>query len=199
LLHPRVGTPYDAYGIPGIDPANIAADLALASYWTTYHERHSSPASDAAVKPATADFDAYYNASAPNEDLLADAESFGTFQQWSARPGQPLSQVLRTYYLGASGSVPAVNHRWRTFCAANGFGYTVAGGTVAWAASIEAAWEPRINRLCDLFDSGFFSKVGSMTASTAPSRGTWLHSLPALRRFLGWLKSRLEAEIAAYP
>jgi hypothetical protein len=78
-------------------------------------------------------------------------------------------------------------------------GYTVAGGAITWAATIEAAWEPRINRMCDLFESGFFSRVGSLTVGTAPSRGTWPYSQPAFRRFLGWLKPRLEAEIAAHP
>jgi Domain of unknown function (DUF4157) len=199
LLHPRVAEPFASYGIPGIDPASWAADLALASYWTSYHIRNGSPASDAAIKPSTADFNAYYNASAPNEDLLGDADAFGTFQQNAATPGQTLSQVMRAYYLGASGAAPGVQRRWRTFCAANGLGYTVSGGTVTWAATLEAVWEPRISRLCDLFDAGFFSKVGSFVLGTSPARGSWPFSLPALRRFLAWLKPKLEAEIAAHP
>lgn len=179
--------------------AGFAADLALASYWMTYHVREGSPASDAAVKPATADFDVYYRASAPNEDLLGDADAYGTHQQWTAASGQTLSQVLRAYYLG-SGSTPAgVNRRWRTFCTRNSLGFTVSGGTITWSAGIDATWGPRIDRLCDLFDSGFFSRVGSMTIGTAPSRGTWPYSLPALHRFLAWLKPRVEAEIAAHP
>ena len=199
LLNPRVGAPYSSYGIPGIDPAGFAADLALASYWTTYHLRTGAPASDAAVKPATADFDTYYRASAPNEDLLGDADAFGLQQQWNSAPGQTLSQVLRAYYLGSTSTPAGVNRRWRGFCASNGLSYTLAGGTVTWSPGIDAMWAPRIDRLCDLFDSGTLSRIGSMTVGTAPSRGAWPYTLPALHRFLDWLKTRLEAEIAAHP
>ncbi len=200
LVHPRTSDPYTAYGIPGIDPASWVADLALASYWTTYHQNNGSPAGDAPVRPTSADFNTYYAASAPNEDLLGDADSFGTFQQRQAQPGQTLSQILRAYYLGVGGAAPGVNRRWRTFCAANGLGYSVSGGTAAWSASaIEAVYEPRISRLCDLFQAGFFSHVGSVTLGTSPNRGAWPYSITALRRFLDWVKPRLEAEIRANP
>lgn len=199
LLHPRVADPYASYGIPGIDPGGLAADLALASFWTSYHLREGHPHSDAAIQPATADFNAYYAASAPTEDILGDVDAFGTHATWTATPGQPLSQVLRAYYLGVSGGPPGVDRRWRTFCAANGFGYSVSGGTVTWNPGIATIWLPRINRLCDLFYSGFFSRVGSMTVGTAPSPGMWPFSAVALARFLVWLKPRLEAEIAAHP
>lgn len=199
LLHTRVAPPYSAYGIRGIDPASWAADLALASYWTSYHTRTGLPAEDASVKPAKADFDAYYKASTPNEDVLGDADAFGTFQQWGSQSGQSLSQVLRLYYLGASGGTAGVERRWHIFCAANKLGYTVSNGTVTWASTIEGVWEPRINRLCDLFESSFRSRVGSMTVGTAPSLGNWPYSLPALRRFLTWLNPKLEAEMRVTP
>ncbi|HXO69437.1 MAG TPA: DUF4157 domain-containing protein [Bradyrhizobium sp.] len=197
LLHPRVEQPYAAYDIKGIDPASWVADLALASYWTMYHALHGSPASDAAAKPATADFNTYYNASAPKEDLLGDADSFGIGKQWTGSPGQKLSQVLSAYYVGGSGNAPGANRRWRTFCAANDLNYTNVGGKVTWADTIEPIYVPRINRLCDLFDSGFFSRVGSITIGSSPGRDSWPWSRVALLRFLIWLKPLLEAEIAA--
>lgn len=199
LLHPRVAEPFAAYGISGSDTAGWPADLALASYWTSHHALEGSPAGNAPIHPATADFNAYYNASAPNEDILGDTDAFGLNQQWTSAPGQQLSQVVRAYYLGAGGNAPGVDRRWRTFCATNGLGYTVIGGTVTWAPTIEAVWVPRISRLCDLFDAGNISKGFSVTFGTANSRDTWPYSLPALRRFLLWLKPRLEAEISAHP
>jgi hypothetical protein len=200
LLNPRTDSPYTTYGIPSIDPAGFAADLALAAYWMTYHQREGHPASDAAIKPATADFNAYYAASAPNEDLLGDADAFAAADQWGARPGQTLSQVLRATYLGGpSGAAPGIDQRWRTFCSKNGLGYTANNGAITWSGDIEANWLPRIDRLCDLFDSGFFSHVGTALFNTSPSRGTWPWSRDALTRFLAWLKPRLEAEIRAHP
>jgi Domain of unknown function (DUF4157) len=202
LLHPATSAPFTVYDIPAIDPASWVADLALASYWTSYHDRNGHPADDAAVKPASSDFNTYYNASAPNEDLLGDADSFGTKQQWSAAGSQPLSQVLRAYYLGTAGTAAGVDRRWRTFCAANGLGYAVSGGAVTWGTSvIDAFWVPRIDRMCDLSASGMWGALGNTIISPVhdPGHGTWPYSTRALHQFLDWLKPRLEAEIAAHP
>jgi hypothetical protein len=196
LLHPRVAAPFSAYGIPGIDPAGLAADLALASFWTTYHQRNGSPAPNAARRPQTASFDEYYAASAPDEDLLGDIDAFSAEEQSRSSSGQRLSQILRATYLGTAG--PArVRQRFRTFAARNSLGYSQAGASITWdLAAIEAVWLPRIDRLCDLFDAGFWSLAGSVTVGTSRSRGTWPYSREALRRFLAWLKPRLEAELA---
>ena len=203
LIHPTVANPYSAYGIPGIDPAGLAADLALASYWTSYHERTGTRAANAPQNsPATADFDAYYRASAPDEDLLGDIDAFSAKNQWSAGSGQRVSQVLRATYLGVGGGRPRIDQRYRAFASANNLTYSRTGTSITWdAAAIEAAWGPRINRMCDLFNAGTGSLISSKFLGTAPTAGatSWPYSLPALRRFLAWLKPRLEAEIAANP
>jgi hypothetical protein len=194
LLHRQTGEPYTKYGIEGIDPASWPADLALASFWTSYHDRAQRPHKTAAVKPKVSDFDIYYKASAPTQDLLGDADSFGTYEQWQTTKGQSLSQVLSAYYLGTSTTAAGVDRRWRTFCAANGLVYTESSS--AWdIPAIEAAWLPRINRLCDLFEAG---KVKSV-ALAAPTRGDWPHSKKALERFLTWVKVKLETELASHP
>ena len=94
LVHPRTSSPYTDYGIASIDPAGFAADLALASFWTTYHQREGKPASDSPIRPANPTFDVYYRASAPNEDLLGDIDAFSAKAQWDASAGQRLSEVL---------------------------------------------------------------------------------------------------------
>jgi hypothetical protein len=197
LLYPRVSTPYSDYGIPGIDPASWPADLALASFWTDYHRRNGHPAPDAPVHFASPDFEDYYRASTPNEDLLGDADSFGTHEQATAAGPSALSNVLRVYYLGERGNQAGVARRWRTFCARNHFSYVFLNGQLTWDAGIFGTWLPRLNRLCDLFASGAMSRLGSMAFGTSPSRGDWPQNRLALQHFLDWIRPRLEAELAA--
>jgi hypothetical protein len=199
LLHPATGVPFSTFGIANIDPASWVADLALASYWTDYHATNGKPDSDAPIKPASADFDAYYRASAPDEDLLGDADAFGTHEQSKSVPGQALSQVLRAYYLGAAGAAPGVQHRWRTFCGRNSLGFTTAGGSITWNPGLDAVWVPRIDRMADLSEAGASGAIWQVLTPGAPARKTRTYSAMAFQRFLAWLKPRLEAEMAAHP
>jgi hypothetical protein len=200
LLHPRTSNPFLAFGIPNIDPASWIADLALAVYWTqtrgdgapkVYVGEDSSPGGH------QKSFDIYYYMSAPDEDLFGDADSFGLFEQWNAKPGQRLSEVLRGYYFGISPLRPLVKQRWRIFCKANNLNYTVLGLKIAWSPNLSTFAPPliaRIDRMCDLFEAGKGSIfVGAV--SSAPSKKSWPDSGFAFSTFLDWLKIRLEDEL----
>ena len=198
LLHPRAGEPFRTYGVQGIDAASWVADLALPVFWTTYQikNKNHEPYDDAPVKPKEADFDAYYKASAPTEDLVGDADAFGLNTQSTAPVGKKLSVILRAYYLGARGKQPGVNNRWRNFCAANELDYEESAGQITWSKENEDIWVPRIDRLCDLFQSGMAGSAWA-TVAGAPKQQSWQLSVAALRRFLAWVKPRLEKEIAS--
>jgi hypothetical protein len=85
LLHPRTDFPYSDFNIPNIDPASFIADLAFAVFWTGQHEQNGVPhasAPSSAQNLNQADFLAYYNTSAPDQDLLGDIDGFGLSVQW---------------------------------------------------------------------------------------------------------------------
>src|SRR5205085_2725155 len=103
LLHPRTVWPYADYGVPNIDPSSWVADLGFASMWMTQHEESGHSPPGAPVYPSTPNMDAYFRASAPDEDLLGDVESFGVQEQWGRMAGANLSAVLRAYYFGSTG------------------------------------------------------------------------------------------------
>jgi hypothetical protein len=197
LIHPSTGAPYSSYGVPGIDPASWVADIGIAAVWTTQHDESGSSPGDAPVHPASSSLDTYWAASAPEADLLGDVDSFAANAAFSASPGAKLSQALSANYLGRAGAAPGTHRRYRTFCAANGFSYTMSGVSVVWDPGLRARVIPRVDRFNDLFAAG---KAGSLLGSVlGPTRRAWPHTPAVVDRFLNWLKPRLEAEIAAHP
>jgi hypothetical protein len=200
LLHPRTSNPFLTFGIPNIDPASWIADLALAVYWNEtrgdgapkkYAGEDSSPAG------RQKSFGIYYYMSATDEDIFGDADSFGWFEQWNAKPGQKLSEVLRSYYFGISPLRPVVRKRWRIFCKANGIAYTVSGSNISWSQNLGTFAPPliaRIDRMCDLFEVGKGS-IFVGTVSSAPPKKSWPDSGFAFSTFLDWLKIRLDDEL----
>ena len=211
FLHPRATSPYTNFGIPNLDPAGWPADLALAVYWTKYHDDNKKAAGDAPIQPATSDFEAYYRASAPESDLLGDADAFGPLLEFAvAGPASKLSDALKAYFLGPSlmpkPAGAGINSRWRNFCIMNDFKYTQTAGKIAWDASIYTKWTPRIDRLCDLFEAGKTGAAKSLIAPiipgytyTPPAAKSWPYTRKALDHLLDYIKPKLEAEIAAHP
>jgi hypothetical protein len=196
LLHPRTGWPYADFGVANIGPASWVADLGFASMWMTQHEESGSSPPSAPVHPPAPDMNAYFRASAPDEDLLGDVESFGVNEQRGRMSGANLSQVLRAYYLGSAGAAAGSQSRFQTFCARNFLTYARSGATITWnRAAIESVWRARIDRATDLFAGGAGGALAS-AVRTPPAR-QWPHTSEVLGRFLDWLKPRLERELAA--
>lgn len=195
LLHPLTSKPYSDYNIPNIDPSSWVADLGIASAWMTEHEESGSPHGDVVNPPATADLTAYYNNSAPLEDLLGDVDSFGIHAQWKAASGQRLSAVCRAYYTGTGAT--SMQHRFRIFCTANSLKYTLNGNSVTWDAALASTLIPRIDRFIDLYAAGKFCAAITMISGHTHSGRAWPRTPAVLDRFLTWVKTNLEAEIAA--
>jgi hypothetical protein len=68
--------------------------------------------------PTKEEIDTFYNASAPEPDILGDVDGFGLFDKMRAvmDNGKPLSQLLNEYYLPGDGMrSTSVKARWRTF------------------------------------------------------------------------------------
>ncbi|SOD22624.1 hypothetical protein [Nitrosomonas ureae] len=206
LIHRRTEAPYTTFGIPNIDPANWVADLAVAIQWITKHEDNGKPDTSAPKKAASLVkpyLDEYYKMSAPDPDLLGDADSFGLWLQWSTRPRRVLSQVLRSYYLGDSVDTLTVKRRWQIFCKFPDpkdslvmFPFTQSGNQISWDSSIIPRWTIRIERLTDLLIKG---SEGVLTATwsslSAPPPKQYRDTTKILSRFLDWLKLKLESEI----
>jgi len=112
LLHPITSIPFSSYGIPNIDPADWVADMAFADIWTEQHERNGVPPEDARKKPAKPDFNTYYEASAPDADLLGDIDAYGIAGKAKEAPAQRLSLVLASYY-GSETTTTAIENAFR--------------------------------------------------------------------------------------
>jgi hypothetical protein len=197
LIHPTTSVPYSSYGVPNIDPSSWVADIGIASVWTTQHTEQRKPPSDSPVQPTSPDLNVYWAASAPEQDLLGDVDSFGVNGAFAPTSGRKLSQALRQYYLGAAAGSAAVQRRYRTFCSANGLGYQLSTASVTWDPSLSLRLVQRVNTFNDLYAAG---RTGAAWGSVVgPSHRAWPFTPAVVDRFLAWLKPRLEAEIAAHP
>lgn len=193
LLHPIAGSPYTDYNVPNIDPASWVADLGLASVWMMQHKKTGTPPADAPKKLRFPNLKAYYQMSAPDADLLGDADSFGTHEQWIITPGQKLSQVLQAYYLGTPGTEARIKSRLQTFCVKNNLSYTRSGNTIKWSPTIRNTLVSRVNAFNDLASAG---KVGAIWGCIAgPTKRAWPHTPQIIDMFLHWTKTHLEAEL----
>lgn len=196
LIHPSTSIPYSSYGVPGIDPASWVADLGIASVWMTQHEETGKPPSDAPKKLDSPDLDAYYQMSAPEQDLLGDVDSFSSHEEYVAAPaGQPLSQTLTAYYLGKGGGPPGIRKRWRTFCAKSGLAFQQLASGISWIASGVSQAVARVNWFSDLYAAGALGALGG--ALFGPKRRTWPYTGKVVTKFLGWVKPQLEKEVAS--
>lgn len=198
LLHPIASIPYSTYGIPNIDPADWVADMAFADIWTEQHEKNGVPPEDAHKKPATPDFNTYYEASAPDADLLGDIDAYGIAGKAKEAPAQRLSLVLASYYASKTTATAPVENRFQTFCAANDFKYTAsATGSITWTDvhGLESKWLPRINRMADLGEDGSGKAFWNAITPGEPKKKDHKYTARALTRFLDWLKPRLEKEL----
>ena len=194
LIHTAApADPYKSFGVPAIDPASWVADLGIAAVWMEQHEKGQQPESPR--KLASPDLAAYYQMSAPDQDLLGDIDSFALGKVFTIRPNWPLSKMMRGYYLGL-GSHAAVDRRTRyvTFCMANQLTFTQSGSDIAWSFD-RAAVIARIDRFNDLFGAGAFGAALATVFGT-PKPAQWKYSGAVLDRFLDWLKPRLVAELA---
>jgi hypothetical protein len=200
LIHPRAGAPYTNYGIPNIDPASFVADLALASVWTTQHAEEGRPRSGAPRPASGPSLDEYWTMSAPIEDLLGDVDSFGMHAEYAASGGRtPLSQLMRQYYLGTATSSAGVNRRWQTFCGRAGLRYTQ-GATITFDPGTRATLVDRVNNMSDLVNTTTVNNVGTMVFGTTARRsGGWPHTGAVVDRFLAYVGTNLQAELARRP
>jgi hypothetical protein len=200
LIHPRTGDPYATLGVPNIDPASWVADIGIAAVWMTQHEEAGSPPSDAPKKLSSPDLNAYYQMSAPKEDLLGDVDSFGLHVQFAATAKQTLSQALRAYYIGSATQSAGVKQRWQTFCSKNSLGYARAGNSITWNGGVRAAVIKRVDAFNDLYGAGKFGSIGNMLkqklGATIAHR-SWPHTPTVVDRFLDWVKTNVEAELSA--
>jgi hypothetical protein len=196
LVHPRTSTPYSDYGGPNIDPSSFVADIGIAAVRMTQHEESGSPPGKPPHQLSSPNLDEYYRMSAPTEDLLGDADSFGMQEAFNSG-AVSLSQAMRTYYLGSGGAAPVVNRRWQSFCTRSRLSYTRAGGTVTWGDRVRAMLITRVNTFNDLYAAGGIGSIwGSMVGPSRRSWG-WPHTPAVVDRFLDWVKTRLQAELAS--
>jgi hypothetical protein len=201
LIHPRVGDPYSAYGIPSIDPSSWVADLGIAAVWMTQHQEKGS--TDSPVKLTSPDLDAYYRMSAPTGDLLGDVDSFGMHDEYmSGGRGTKLSVLLRKYYLGTATEPAGVKKRWQTFATKNGLRYARSGSSITWDASVRAMAITRVDTFNDMFDAGMIGSVWQtvvVRGGGSVTRRSWPHTPAVVDKFLTWVKSQLETELASAP
>jgi hypothetical protein len=194
LLNPRTSEPYATFGIPNIDVSGWVADVGIASVWLTM-ARSGSPHPDDPVakahRPMTVE--EYFQASAPEPDLLGDIDAFRLRRIW--RDGVvPLSVALRRFYAGGGGFV-ALESRYAAFCSGAGIRYTFAGGMVTWDASQRADLIRQVDRFNDLYGGGIWGAIwGTLTS---PTHRTWPDTPAMLDKFLAWLKPRLQADLRA--
>lgn len=196
LVHPQTSTPYSEYHVPNIDPAAFVADLGIAAVWMTQHQESGAPPEDALNPPSSPDLAEYYRMSAPTEDLLGDADSFGmqaTFNSGAVS----LSQAMSAYYLGSEGHAPVVNRRWQNFCARNGLRYTQSNPAVGWNSSVRAMLITRVNTFSDLYAAGGIGSIWGAISGPSRRRGGWPHTPAVVDRFLEWVKTQLETELAS--
>lgn len=199
LIHPRAGAPFTNYGIPNIDPASFVADLALASAWTTQHAEEGQPRSGAPRTASGPSLDEYWAMSAPTEDLLGDVDSFGMHAEYAASGGRSLSQLMRQYYLGTATSSAGVNRRWQTFCGRAGLRYTQ-GAAITFDPGTRTTLVTRVNNMTDLVNTTTVNNIGTMAFGTTSRRsGGWPHTGAVVDRFLAYVGTNLQAELARRP
>ena len=204
LNHPRTVSPYRNYNIPNIDPASWVADIGIASVWLWHHANHGKPHGGApediriSNPPTTQDIDKYYEASAPEEDLLADVDSFGlyedSFKDYKDGEGPKLSTALRRYYLGSKSQEKGQKKRWTTFCRLNGFVVSV-GNDLKWIVDEQKVSQliRRINNFCNLYGAGDVSGVRTIMFDYRDSR-KWPYTRTMLFKFLKWVRENLAKE-----
>jgi hypothetical protein len=201
LLHPGSAPPYPHYDVPTIDPASWVADISIASVWVYYHQRVGSPSPQAPQNitlsnpPTPRELDLYYRASAPAADLIADADGFGLFNDW--QDDQPLSSLLRRYYLGGSQqSSPGVYKRWLTFCKLNRF-VTTEGG-VTWRSREDLLEEivVRVNNFGDLFSDGGNNAIANDISGIRNYRD-FQYTPYMINKFLDYVKNNLRLEMGS--
>lgn len=194
LLHPATRNVFAHYGVPNIDPSSWVGDLGAASVWMSTHERDGKPDARVNHPPKTADLDAYYKMSAPEEDLFADVDSFGVKAQWDAAPGQKLSQALAGYYEGTGAT--SARQRFQIFCSANQLTYTRTGNTIQWDPALSGTLAARIDHFSDLYAAGNLGAAWNWSWGATPSHEAWPHTPEVAQKFLAWVKTKLEAEFA---
>ncbi|WP_017663710.1 hypothetical protein [Baaleninema simplex] len=187
LIHPGSSSPFTDYNVPTIDPASWVADIGISSVWMSYHLMNDRPHPEVKADIESPNVDAYYNASAPEEDLLGNADGFGLFKDWD---NSPLSVVLRRYYLGEQGSVqPGQSRRWETFCRLSQF-VVSEGNRLVWIADRNQLIQ-RINNFCDLYFYGKLSaEITMLTGHRRPPR-SWSYTGTMLDKFLEYVRRNL--------
>ncbi len=200
-LNPGSKSPYSSYNVPTIDPASWVADIGIASVWVTTHEYSEKPNSQAppnmrlSIPPTTSELDEYYKASAPEADLLGNADGFGLFNDWNS--SQSLSEALRNYYLGSQGRPAGVNRRWLKFCLLNGF-VTNENDQVRWKPKLQLMneWIPRINNFCNLYAPGPKGAQNTIvTFGLWRYNQQWRYTPYMLNKFLDYVITNLSAEL----
>ena len=150
---------------------------------------------------AAQDIDKYYEASAPEEDLLADIDSFGLYEDsfkdykdGEDGEGPKLSTALRRYYLGSKSQEKGQNKRWTTFCRLNGFVISV-GNDLKWIVDKQKVDQliHRINNFCNLYSSGEVGGARTMAFDYRNSR-EWPYTRTMLFKFLEWVRGNLAKE-----
>jgi hypothetical protein len=174
------GLPFvPGYNVPTIDPASWVADVGIGSVWLTKQilkeKDDTAPqnlklSSDTLSEsiPTKEEIDAFYNASAPEPDILGDVDGFGLFDKMRGRwnDSKPLSQLLKEYYrLEGDNISTSIDARWRTFANDFQIGFHNLGrieGTFnvdKLTESEKNAWISRINKFNKLFGDGGFAAI----------------------------------------
>ncbi len=215
LLHPGSGYPYSGlggYGIPTIDPASWAADIGIGSVWLTkqilkqkddtapQNLKLSSDTLSGGI-PTKEEIDTFYNASAPEPDILGDVDGFGLFDKMRlGNNGQPLSQLLNEYYLPPDGlKFTSVKARWKTF--SDDFQVNFSQGRIEGTFNVnnlteeqKNQWISRIDKFNNLFGDG------GLRAVTIVRRvdWTWNYTKAMFERFTTYVKEQLTNEKRTY-
>lgn len=90
-----------------------------------------------------------------------------------------------------------MRRRFQIFCPANGPSYTRSGNTITWDPVTRASLIARIDRSADLYDAGSWGAGWTMVTNGRPTPRAWPHTPAIVDRFLAWVKTNLEAELAA--
>jgi hypothetical protein len=101
---PRIADAYKIFSIGiAFDLAGLIANIATPAAEVLHHREHGSSVHEEIYAPRTANLDDYYELSAPEADLLGNADARGlarAYKNLKHNGGLRLSHVLRLYYQG---------------------------------------------------------------------------------------------------
>lgn len=203
LLYPGSWHPYSTYGVPTIDPASWVADVGIGAVWLQYQLNEGKPHEDApkgfkdlnlSSLSTREQLDLFYEASAPEPDVLGDVDGFGLYDAWN--PTTSLSEQLKAYYLGSQGRQPGKNERWERFWIQSDLGrYELGIGFASNKIKQNTSFPnlvERIDKFNNLYGDG---KFRALAGGIVPGGiREWKHTPDMLRKFLSYSEGKLSRE-----